>query len=272
MPAVVREIGRLREITFRKVGEGTGRAADLDRFDDHYLHLVLWDESRSQVAGSYRLGLTDEILARLGPEGLYTRSLFDYGPPVLEKLSRGIELGRSFVRDEYQKEYAPLMLLWKGIARFIVAHPRYFVLYGTVSISNQYSSLTRSLLAAFLRVNCEYPDLMRHVRARQRPRFGWFRRREAELAAVAARDMDDVDKLVAELENGRRAPVLVRQYLKLNARLLGFNVDPNFGDSLDALMMVDLLEVQPAVLARYMGAEGYRAFYARWGRRIAIKP
>jgi putative hemolysin len=266
-PAVVREIGRLREIAFRGVGEGTGRDRDLDRFDDHYLHLFVWSRSRRQVIGAYRLGLTDEILPRFGPDGLYTTTLFHLGDALLRGLTPAIELGRSFVRPECQREFAPLMLLWAGIGQFVARHPRYRRMFGPVSISNDYSSLTKQLLATFLTIHNGLPRLARLVTPRNPPRFGPGRRWETELACSVARSLDDVDALVAEIEQDRRGvPVLLRQYLRLGARLLGFNVDPDFGNVLDGLMLIDLLDVEPVVLNRYMGrenADAFRRFHAR---------
>jgi hypothetical protein len=119
IPWALREIGRLRELTFRAVGEGTGRPSDLDLFDASYLHLFLWDAQAAAIAGAYRLGLVDEILARHGKRGLYTHSLFKYRTRLLDSLNPAIELGRSFVRAEYQRSFAPLFLLWSGIGRFV---------------------------------------------------------------------------------------------------------------------------------------------------------
>ncbi|HET6344457.1 MAG TPA: GNAT family N-acyltransferase, partial [Myxococcota bacterium] len=198
-----------------------------------------------------------------GPAGLYTSTLFRYRAPLLDQLSNAIELGRSFVRPEYQREYAPLLLLWKGIGRIVATHPRYRCLFGPVSISNTYQSLTKRLLVAFLRMNRSLPNLGRLVEPRNAPRFARADAWADALATSAARDADDVDELVAEIEHDRLTmPVLLRQYLKLNAKLLGFNTDPAFGDVLDALMLVDLTQVSRAVLARYMGREGAERFLA----------
>jgi putative hemolysin len=263
IPFILREIGRLRELAFRGAGEGTGRERDLDRFDPHYRHLFVWDTDRREIVGGYRLGATDEIVPRFGPAGLYTHTLFKYGDRLLSQINPALELGRSFVRPERQKEYAPLMLLWKGIARFVVQRPRYKMLIGPVSISNDYQSLTRQLLACFLRLNRYLPSLGQFVQPRNAPRRGASRELEYDLAATSVKDLGAVEELVAEIEQDRRSvPVLLRQYLKLNAKLLGFNVDSNFGDVLDALMLVDLTQVPRAVLARYMGSDGAAGFLA----------
>ena len=145
IPNVLHEIGRLREVTFRQVGEGTGKPIDLDRFDEHYWHLFVWNRHANEVAGAYRLGPSDEILARFGPKGFYTSQLFQWKRTFLDRISPALELGRSFVRPEYQKTYAPLLLLWKGIGQFLIRNPQYKLLFGPVSISNGYTAASRQL-------------------------------------------------------------------------------------------------------------------------------
>ena len=260
---MLREIGRLRESTFRQAGEGTGQARDLDRFDRDYLHLFVWHAGRREVVGAYRLGLTDRLRARYGPRGLYTRTLFRFGAPLLDEIGPAIELGRSFVRPEYQRDSNGLLLLWKGIGRFVARHPRYRRLFGPVSISAEYQSFTRHLLARFLSHQAFASELARLVQ----PRRALTPEPDTALlvrARVVAH-LEDVEALVREVEAGRGLPVLLRQYLKLNARLLGFSVDPGFGNVLDGLMLVDLLEVRPALLQRYFGRDGVarlRAYHA----------
>lgn len=271
IPDVLHEIGRLREMTFRAVGEGTGQALDLDRFDRHYHHLFVWNAKTREVVGSYRLGLTDEILPKLGAEGLYTNTLFRFQDSLLDQINPAIELGRSFIRAEYQKEYLPLMLLWKGIGHFVAAHPHYRNLIGPVSISSDYASLTKQILVSFLECNTKLASLASLIVPRNPPQFGNSRfgpPRGVAGAARVAETIEEVDELVAEIEQDRRrVPVLLRQYLKLGAKLLGFNVDPEFGDVLDGLMLVDLLNVEPHVLARYMGADNMATFRAHHSRR-----
>lgn len=116
IPWCLQEIGRLRELTFRAAGEGTGKTTDIDLFDAYYLHLFVWDAKSEKIVGGYRMGLADQIVGRFGKRGLYTQSLFSYGPRLLKTLNPAIELGRSFVREEYQRNFLPLMLLWRGIA------------------------------------------------------------------------------------------------------------------------------------------------------------
>jgi putative hemolysin len=249
IPSALREIGRLREATYRAVGEGTGRDLDLDAFDDRYLHLFSWDRGRQQIVGAYRVGRTDRIMATEGVSGLYTRTLFRYDSRLIARLSPALELGRSFVRAEYQRNYSALLLLWKGIGQFVVRHPEYRILFGPVSISARYSDRSHRLLMAFLLQNHLDRDLVRLVEAVNPVGIH-------PAPPSVPQSIDEANRLVAQAETGGEGvPILLRQYLKLNARLLGFNVDPNFGDALDALMMVDLATVDPAILNRYFGRQ-----------------
>jgi len=259
LPAVLDEIGRLREIAFRAVGEGTGRARDLDAFDQTYRHLFVWDRQRHEIAGAYRLGATDEILAASGTAGLYTRTLFDYGDALLTQLGPALELGRSFVAPSYQRDFSPLLLLWKGISRFVARNPRYRRLFGVVSISDSYESISRQLMVKFLQTTRFDADLGRLVRAKNPPAPA----RTGLVASATVERLEDVSALIRRLEpDGKDMPVLLRQYLKLNARLLGFSIDPAFGNVLDGLVVVDLDDVEPAILARYMGRDEAAAFRA----------
>jgi putative hemolysin len=266
IPLMLREIGRLREVTFREVGEGTGAEIDLDAFDRYYLHLFMWNTARDELVGAYRLGATDEILPRYGKRGLYTYSLFRIHKKLLRQMGPALELGRSFVRKEYQRNYMPLLLLWKGIGEYVVRHPRYRNLFGPVSISNEYHSLSRQLLVAFMKSSRLDHQLRKGVKAR-RP-LPKLRKRAPGLkhCSVVVQDMDDVDELIREIEADQRSvPVLVRQYLKLNASLLGFSIDPDFGSVVDGLMLVDLTRTDRRILTHYMGKQGIRTFLAHHG-------
>src|ERR1700704_1418881 len=266
IPWCLQEIGRLRELTFRAAGEGTGRASDIDLFDAYYLHLFVWDTQAEMIVGAYRMGLTDEILARYGKRGLYTQSLFRYGPRLLETINPAIELGRSFVRAEYQRSFSALLLLWRGIGRFLLRSPHYAVLFGPVSISSSYAPLSRQRMVDSLKANNTEAGLARHVKPR-RPFRG--RRRptvwdEVELANL--KNIKDLSRVIARIERDNKGvPILLKQYLKLGGRLLGFNADEQFSDALDGLIMVDLRASEPRVLARYMGEDGATAFLAHHG-------
>ena len=265
IPWCLQEIGRLRELTFRAAGEGTNKASDVDLFDAYYLHLFLWDSQAEMIVGAYRMGLADEILARYGKRGLYTQSLFKYGPRLLETLNPAIELGRSFVRGEYQRSYSPLVLLWRGIGRFVLRSPQYAVLFGPVSISNSYAPVSRRLMVEYLRTNNSETELARHVK----PRHPFRAQRSTawdEVEFASLKDIEQLSRVIARIEHDNKGvPILLKQYLKLGGRLLGFNADDQFSDALDGLIMVDLRASEPRVLARYMGEEGAVAFLAHQG-------
>jgi putative hemolysin len=270
IPHVLREIGRLREITFRAADEGTGRAVDLDRFDAYYTHLFLWNRAAHEVVGSYRIGKSDEILASRGAKGLYTRTLFRYSGRLLKELGPSLELGRSFIRPEYQKSYSALLLIWKGIGRYLLANPRYRSLFGPVSINNEYSSMSRRLLVAFLSLNNFQAELSKLVRARKplrrKPIHEWD---PHTFLGRSALDIDEISEIIGEVEqDGRGVPILLKQYIRLGGKLLSFNLDPDFSDVLDGLIYVDLLETDPKLVVRFMGREESARFLAHHGRPV----
>lgn len=262
IPALLHEVARLRESTFRRVGEGTGQPLDQDRYDAHYRHLILWNERDQEVAGAYRFAGTDEVLAEHGPAGMYTASQFRIKPAFWDALNPALELGRSFVRPRYQKSYQPLLLLWKGLAEYVARHPWYRVLFGCVSISGDYSPLSRELMMAFLRRHSMAPELARLVRPTRKPKVAALPRLDLRVPEGVFREISDMDALVAEVEGGRGIPVLLRQYLKLGGRIASFNLDPDFGHCLDGLISVDLAGTDQRTLARFMGAESARRFQA----------
>jgi putative hemolysin len=255
IPNVLHELGRLREITFRSVGEGTGRALDIDEFDQHYLHLFVWNARACELVGAYRLAATDVVCQQYGVQGLYTAKLFGYGDAFLNRLGSGLELGRSFIRQEYQKGFAPLLLLWKGIGTFVARNPQYKTLFGPVSISNQYQSISRELMVSFLEKYALLEDWRGLIRNRsalkQRP------------VPDAGFDLEDLSAVVSDLEQKPvGVPVLLRQYLRLGGKLLGFRIDPDFADALDGLILVDLTKTEPKLLERYLGKSEAAAFLA----------
>jgi putative hemolysin len=263
MPWCLQEIGRLRELTFRAAGEGTGKASDIDLFDAYYLHLFLWDREANAIVGAYRMGLADEIVERYGKRGLYTQSLFKYGPRLLETLNPAIELGRSFVRTEYQRSFSPLLLLWRGIGQFILRSPHYAVLFGPVSISNNYAPISRELMVDYLRTNKIEARLAKHVKPRHPFRVRSSKKLRSEVEVADLKDIEHLSRVIARIEHDNKGvPILLKQYLKLGGRFLGFNADDQFSDALDGLVVVDLRASEPRVLARYMGEEGAAAFFA----------
>jgi putative hemolysin len=264
IPNILNEIGRLREITFRAVGEGTGKSLDLDQFDDTYVHLFVWNRDKCEVVGAYRIGKTDELIRKQGVRGLYTSTLFHYKKAFFERLGPSLELGRSFVRPEYQKSYTPLLLLWKGIARFIVENPRYKTLFGPVSITDDYASLSKQLIVEFLKTNRYKTDLARFVRPQKPLRLKPLRKWDIDgIIGALKDDSEHVSDLIACIEEDRKGiPVLLKQYLKLGGQIVGFNVDPAFGHVLDGLILVNLLQTDSKILERYLGKDGARQFTA----------
>ena len=256
IPHILREIGRLREISFREAGEGSGLSMDIDRFDQTYLHLFLWNRETSEVVGAYRLGQVDKLIAEGGVDALYSRGLFEYDVRFLNQLGSCLEMGRSFIRSEYQKSLGALQMLWKGIGAWVVRHPRYHVLFGPVSISKEYRELSRHLMAMSLEENFFDKNLADLVKPREplhsSKALPWNREMLAGLGSV-----DHISALVRVLEKDRGVPVLLKQYLKLNGIFAGFNVDPAFNDALDGLIIVDLLKSDQKVLRRYLGDDGY---------------
>ncbi len=263
MPNLMRELGRLREITFRGVGEGTGREIDVDIFDDHYLHLFIWNHAKREVVGAYRLGLADEIVARFGVGGLYTHTLFQFDERLLARLEPAIELGRSFVRPEYQKAFSSLLLLWKGIGTFIARNPRYISLFGPVSITNEYRDDSRNMMLRALSLSNFSPELARLVKPRHAPK----RKTKSEWANPAFEqfisDVDGVSAIIQDIETDHKGiPILLRQYLKLGGRLLAFNLDEEFSSVVDGLIAIDLRQTDHKAMNRYMGEESASAFRA----------
>jgi putative hemolysin len=268
IPFALQEIGRLREITFRAAGEGTGQPADLDRFDPYYLHLFLWNKEKREIVGGYRMGEVSRILARLGQKGLYTDSLFRFRWGFFARIVPSLELGRSFIRPEYQRAYAPLLLLWKGIGAFVARHPEYSTLIGAVSVSNRYSPASRELMARYFeRQNARDETNWRGaVRARRPLRGKLVQKWEADALCSLLPDLEDLSAPIADLEpDGKGIPILVKQYVKLGGKLLAFSVDPQFGNTLDGFVMVDLTRTSPEILSRYMGKDQARSFLA-WHR------
>lgn len=269
LPHTLAEIARLREHTFRAAGEGSGRAADRDDFDAHYRHLFVWDEGAREIVGSYRLGLSDELLRDGDASRLYTAGFYDYAPKFWQRLSPAIELGRAFVTPERQRSFAPLLLLWRGIGAFVARHPRYRHLFGTVSIAADHHVTSVRLMVDHLRSHCLARELAPLVRSRRPWRAARADQRSLRWRAPQIASLPDVSAMVRELETNRSGvPVLMEQYLKLGARLLGVNVDTEF-QTIDALVLVDLLLTPPHLLQRYLGADGVRALEREHGKEPA---
>ncbi len=262
LPHVLHEIGRQRELAFRAVGEGTGKALDLDRFDPDYHHLFVWNAEARELVGSYRIGVVDDIVRQRGLDGLYTTTLFHYDRALLDSLGPTLELGRSFVRAEYQRSFGALHLLWCGIGRFVAQRPRHRHLMGAVSISDAYSTMSQQLMTAFLESN----HMCRERRDKVRPRNPVaFDEPCDEVAAELPHvtDLEALSERVQRFENGQRdVPVLLRRYLGLGGRILGVNRDPDFANVVDGLVVIDLLGAPRRLVERYLGPDGLKAVAA----------
>ena len=249
IPITIKEIGRLREITFREVGEGTGRDHDLDEYDMYYHQLVLWDHERKRIAGGYRIGFGNEIMDLHGKRGFYLHSLFKLRKPFKPVLEQSLELGRSYITSEYQKTRLPLFLLWKAILAVLLNNRQFRYLIGPVSISNDYSSLSRELIVGFIRKNYWNYELAELIKPRKafRPKI-----KDVDVDALlqgVSDEMRDLDKMIEDIEPERfKVPVLIKKYLKQDARIIGFNLDPKFSDALDGLMVLDLKDIPQETL------------------------
>lgn len=252
MGELLTQIGIIRERCFREVGEGTGKKIDVDEFDQDYLHLFIWDNDRNAIVGAYRVGLVDQILNKKGLKGLYSRTLFKFDLNFVDKLKSSIEMGRSVIDLPYQKNLTPLLLLWKGISAYIVRNPQYQVLFGPVSISGDYKSLTHQLIIQCLTTHyydqesAKLVEAITPVQATKKPFWP-----PSLLTGLA--DLQLLSKLVSRLENGKSLPVLIRQYLTLNGRFVCFNLDPDFNQAIDGLIVVDLTKASEPTLSKYMG-------------------
>ena len=241
IPHLLREIGRQREITFRAVGEGTNKRVDLDEFDLYYDHLFLWDREQRKLAGAYRIGDGARIMERYGKRGFYTHTLFRMRRPMERVLRQSFELGRSFIPQEYQKHRLPLYLLWRGLLIHVIGNPDHRYLIGPVSISGSYSRFSRGLMIDFLQKHHFDERLARHVHPRNRFFVQPDKADGEALLEASGEDMKKLDRIIADIEpEGNAVPVLLKKYLQLNARIVGFNSDPKFNDALDGFVVLDL--------------------------------
>ena len=253
IPNILREIGRLREITFREVGEGTNEAIDLDAFDNYYHHMFLWDNERNILAGAYRMGLGSEIFERHGIDGFYLQDLFRFEPELHKMMSQSIEMGRAFIIKEYQQKPMPLFLLWKGIVHITLRFPEHKFLIGGVSISNQFSNFSKSLMIEFMKSHYYDPYLAQYVHPKKEFKV---KLKDADKDFVfdeTEADLNKFDKIIDEIEPGAlRLPVLLKKYIKQNARLIAFNVDPLFNNAVDGLMYIKIADLPESTVRPVM--------------------
>ena len=243
IPLTMKEIARLREVTFRAVGEGTQLETDSDEYDDLYEHLFVWDAEKQAIAGAYRIGFGDVLLDNRGFEGFYTYTLVEFSRRLNEVLRQSIELGRSFVVPGYQRRSQTLLLLWRGILHVLLRNPSYRYLMGPVSMSGGYAMAAKWLLIDYIKANHWNAELARYVVPRNgvgalgRPAVD-----EEMIRRIVS--TDEIDKLIRDVEpSGQGMPVLMKKYLQLGGRVMGFNIDPLFNDALDAMLILDLCDV-----------------------------
>ncbi|MCF6296188.1 MAG: lysophospholipid acyltransferase family protein [Flavobacteriaceae bacterium] len=253
LPNILREIGRLREITFREVGEGTNEAIDLDRFDTYYHHMFLWDTNTQQIAGAYRMGLGSKIFEKYGIDGFYLQDLFRFEPELFKMMSRSIELGRAFIIKEFQQKPMPLFLLWKGIVHTTLRFPEHKFLIGGVSISNQFSNFSKSLMIEFMKSHYYDPYIAQYVHPKKEFKVKLKDADKDFVFDATEADLNKFDRIIDELEPGSlRMPVLLKKYIKQNARLIGFNVDPLFNNAVDGLMYIKIADLPESTVRPVM--------------------
>ena len=250
IPNILREIGRLREITFREVGEGTNKKIDLDNYDIYYNHLFIWDKELENIVGAYRIGKGDEILDTMGRRGFYLSELFKIKEPFYPILRKGIELGRSWIRKEYQQKPLPLFLLWKGILKYLLDNPQYRYMFGPVSISNNFSKFSKSLIVDYITKNHFDYELAHFIKPKNKFKAD-LSAIDKDLLVETSDSLKDLDSLISDIENTHiKIPVLLRQYMNLNAKIICFNIDPKFSDCLDGFLLVDTQNIPAEMLER----------------------
>jgi len=267
IPNVLHEIGRLREITFREVGEGTNESLDLDRFDKYYHHMFLWDDDTKQIAGAYRMGLGSEIYPKYGIDGFYLQELFRFEPELHDMMNKSIEMGRAFITKDFQQKPMPLFLLWKGIMHTTLRYPEHKFLIGGVSISNQFSDFSKSLMIEFMKSHYYDPYIAQYVHPKKEFKVKLKDADKDFIFDEAEADLNKFDKIIDELEPGSlRLPVLIKKYIKQNARVVAFNVDPLFNNAVDGLMYIRIADIPESTMKPVM-----EEFQAELERKLTEK-
>ena len=259
IPNIMNEIGRLREITFRDVGEGTNRSIDIDEYDLYYHQLFIWDNEQRKIVGAYRVGKGKEIMDIYGIRGFYIQSLFRMHRRMYPILTQSLELGRSFIIPEYQRRPLPLFLLWKGILYFLIKNPEYRYLVGPVSISNRFSNFSKELIIKFITEYYYNDKIARYIRPRKKFIVS-LHHLDTDILIESASDLNKFDRIIKDIETAQyNMPVLLKKYLKQNGQIVGFNIDPKFNNALDGLLILDLFDVPPntiSALSKEVNDEG----------------
>ncbi len=265
IPVILHELGRLREITFREVGEGTNESVDIDQYDRYYHHMFLWDDDSKQIAGAYRMGLGSEIYKKYGIDGFYLHDLFRFEPELYDMMSKSIEMGRAFIIKDYQQKPMPLFLLWKGIVHLTLHYPEHKFLIGGVSISNQFSDFSKSLMIEFMKSHYYDPYIAQYVHPKKEYKVKLKDADKDFVFEEAEADLNKFDKFIEEVEPGNlRLPVLIKKYIKQNARVIAFNVDPLFNNAIDGLMYIRIADLPESTVRPVM-----EEFQAELERKLA---
>lgn len=265
MPFILKEIGRQREVTFREIGEGTNNAIDLDVFDTYYHHLFLWDDVEKEIVGAYRMGMGSEIFKQHGIDGFYLQDLFRVEPELYDMMSKSIEMGRAYIVKEYQQKPMPLFLLWKGIVHTTLRHPEHKYLIGGVSISNQFSNFSKSLMIEFMKSHYWDPYVAQYIHPKKDFKVKLKDADKDFIFDETQADLNKFDRLIDEVEPGSlRLPVLIKKYIKQNAKVVAFNVDPLFNNSVDGLMYIKIADLPESTVKPVM-----EEFQAELERKLA---
>ena len=264
IPNIIQEIGRLREITFREVGEGTNKAIDLDKFDAYYHHMFLWDKDEKMIAGAYRMGLGSQIYSKYGIDGFYLQELFRFDQELFPMMSKSIEMGRAFIIKRYQMRPMPLFLLWKGIVHSTLRYPEHKYLIGGVSISNKFSEFSKSLMIEFMKSNYYDPYIAQYIKPKKEYKVKLKDADKDFIFDASEADLNKFDKIIDEVEPGSlRLPVLIKKYIKQNAKVVAFNVDPLFNNAVDGLMYIRIADLPESTVKPVM-----EEFQAEWEKKI----
>lgn len=266
IPEIITEIGRLREVTFREVGEGTNKSIDIDEFDLYYNHLFIWDTQAKAIVGAYRIGKGRDILAQYGRKGFYVNTLFKLKKDFVPILNESLEMGRSFITKEYQRRPNSLFLLWKGILYTLLKNPDYRYMFGPVSISNEFSYFSKSLICEFIRRNHYDEKMSSYIKARKpfKPLFDIKTDAEFILNTVGD-DITKLDNVIKDIEHGMVSPVLMKKYLKLNAKIVSFNVDPDFNNCVDGFVIADIFDFPSEVVKAFSKEFNDKTILERFG-------
>ncbi len=253
IPNILQEIGRLREITFREIGEGTNNSTDLDSFDLYYHHMFLWDSAANTLVGAYRMGLGSKIFPEYGINGFYLQDLFRFEPELYPMMNKSIEMGRAFIVKKYQQKPMPLFLLWKGIVHTTLRFPEHKYLIGGVSISNKFSEFSKSLMIEFMKSNYYDPYVAQYINPKKEFKVKLKDADKDFIFDESEADLNKFDKIIDEVEPGSlRLPVLIKKYIKQNAKVVAFNVDPLFNNAVDGLMYIRIADLPESTVKPVM--------------------